>query len=449
MSSGPNILWIMTDEHRTDSLGCYGSSWARTPNIDRIADDGVVFENAITPAPICLPSRTSLLTGRYPHDTGVWCNGSGLPKQTPPLTRAFESAGYRTASFGKQHYLASDVAAFQTEHSKVLAEEVGYYDYHVNIDFDDYGVVKYPTDPCKWIFAGKFPASPEQTPEAQAIERAKEWLIGCEPDKPFLLRVSLNAPHTPVVPPEPFYSLIDPDDITLPGIPDKLPDYAPEWLTRHWRMARSDRMSVDDIAAMRSAYYGEVSFVDSLVGGLIDWMEGEQLLTNTIVVFCSDHGTHLGDYGLVQKETFFDPVVRVPYIFWSPLLGSDARRIDVPVESRTLLPTLAELAGIELLDPEKYWSLAECVGGGEPVESRPVFSEFSLGSFGLGEERLVMVRDGRWKLSLRVDPEPTDVVLTDLIRDPDERHDASNSVVGRFKVEEMIKVALDHLESGK
>lgn len=125
----PNVLWIMTDEQRTDSLGCYGSSWAITPYLDKYAKNGVIFKNAITPAPVCVPARASLLTGQYPSRTGIWWNHNGKDKRKlEHLTYIFEDAGYATASFGKQHY-SSPNKAFQTEYHIEVNEIVDFYSY--------------------------------------------------------------------------------------------------------------------------------------------------------------------------------------------------------------------------------------------------------------------------------------------------------------------------------
>src|SRR5215510_14984218 len=122
-SRRPNVLWLMSDEHRTDSLGSYGSPWASTPNLDRLAREGVRFVHAITPAPVCVPARTSILTGRYPSAVGVWHNAFPDRHSIPELlTERFHQAGYRSASFGKQHY-AGTKKAFQTEMNLTLSDE--------------------------------------------------------------------------------------------------------------------------------------------------------------------------------------------------------------------------------------------------------------------------------------------------------------------------------------
>ena len=142
----------MTDEQRTDSLGCYGSPWARSPNIDRLASQGVIFENAVTPAPVCVPARTSLITGRYPHQTEIWCNGD-IHRKMSNLMPVFRSGGYATASFGKRHYVAS-APGFDHEIDFHHSSLVGPYRYDAQYDETAYNVIKYPSDYSPWILRG-------------------------------------------------------------------------------------------------------------------------------------------------------------------------------------------------------------------------------------------------------------------------------------------------------
>ncbi len=436
----PNVLWLMTDEQRTDSLGCYGSEWARTPTFDRLAEEGVQFDAAVTPAPVCVPARSALLAGRYPSDLGLWHNGATPERQAEPLTRRFADAGYRTASFGKHHYVLSEDPPFQTQVELTLSDEVGYTDYADGYDHDDFDVVRYPPGLWAWIFAGRFPAEPERTAEAQAVAGAKAWL-GTASDKPFFLRVSFNGPHTPVVPPAPFDTCIDPDDIALPPR-EELREGSPQWLRDLAELQSADPLSDEQIQRARQAYYGEVAYVDHLVGDLLAWMDERGLLENLVIVFCSDHGTHLGDFGLMQKQTFFDPVVNVPYVFWGPGIVEPQPPVRTPVELLSLLPTLLDLAGIEQLDT----SLGDVVRGRAQPEPRPVFSELTLGTFDLRpDDRLVMVRDGPWKLTLCLDPEPCDVVLVDLDADPAERVNRADDPAVADVRDRLIALALAHV----
>jgi len=445
----PNILWLMTDEQRCDSLGCYGAEWAHTPNIDALAREGAVFGAAVTPAPVCVPARTSILAGKYPCRTGVWHNSIDLKAPVPNLMGRFRDAGYLTASFGKQHY-GGRGSAFDTESGPCLSEHVHYFRYPEQYDESRHDVVKYPGDIYNWIFGGRFPAPAEETAEAQVVGKATEWLDAEGRSCPLFLRVSFNGPHTPVVPPEPFDRIVDADAVKLPAEAEEMPEGSPRWLDEELsKCASAAPLSGEQIRKMRGYYYGEVAFLDSLFGRLLDGMRERGLLDNTIVVYCSDHGTHLGDFGLVQKQTFFEPVVNVPFIWWYPSGIAGGARFRTPVETQSMLPTLLELAGLEAPGAGYSPSLASCLSNGREPEQRPVFSEFTLASFAphtKHDRPLVMVRDGEWKLSGCFDSDVSDLVLYDLERDPHERRNLAEDPASRQQRDRLLALVSAHLQ---
>ena len=440
----PNVLWLMTDEQRCDSLGCYGSAWAHTPALDTLARQGAVFRNAYTPAPVCAPARASLVTGQYPHETGIWYNVAREQYlELDHLTTHFHKAGYRSATLGKRHYCASN-DAFQTEERYEIGEAVSYFGYAEKFDEADYDVVKYPAEPYAWIFGGRYPVNMETTQEARVVRGAMTWLEQHDRANPFLLRLSFNAPHTPVAPPPPFDTIIDAAAISLPETADPASPNQPAWLDRDLRSTSdANRLTAEQIAKMRRYYYGEVAFLDSQIEALLDWMREMGLLENTIIAFVSDHGTHLGDYGFVQKQTFYEPVATVPYLFWYPGKIAGGSMLTTPVETRSLLPTLAALADIELPVAVAEPNLADAVRTGKEPTARPVFSEFTLGSFEMRpEDKLVMVRDGAWKLSVCHDPDTGEGALYNLDTDPHERNNLFGNP-GHAETENRLRGLID------
>ncbi len=419
----PNILWLFTDEQRSDSLGCYGSPWAHTPALDRLAAEGVVLANAVTPAPVCCPARMSMLTGKRCSETGIWYN---LRKNRPELeclTGLFEQAGYRTAGLGRNHWCCSN-PPFQTVWTKHVSRHLNWFNYAEEYDEAAFDVVKYPGEPYPWIFGGRFPAQASETSEWECIERGKKWLEAGGDDEPFFLRLAFNAPHTPVSTPAPFDTLIPEDVIRLPAEAETPSPAEPEWVSTPLRKSANGRLlTPEQIRKMRRYYYGLVAFVDKLVGDLLAWMEPRGYLENTVIVFNADHGTHLGDFGLVQKQTFFEPSVTVPYLFWWPEGFAQGKTLQTPVETRSILPTLLDAAGLDMPTEARKVSLETSLRGGVEPAAEPVYSMFTLQSFAELEhsDPLVMVRDGQWKLSARFAPDPCDVVLVDLDKDPHER----------------------------
>lgn len=432
-----NILWIMTDEQRCDSLGCYGSAWAYSPAVDGIASRGVRFENAYTPAPLCVPARTSMVTGRYPSRHGVWSNAEiGTPIEHS-LLADFAEAGYETASFGKSHYSChQEVHLFETEIDRWYSDAVQPEAYGTGYDEAAFGVVKYDSPYTNWILAGRFPEDEEQKSEALAVKEAIEWLHGRgrgEGENPFLLRVSFNAPHTPVAPPEAWLDRINPELMDLPPASEWDPTDWPSWYRDCLQeYATSNRLDQEKLRTIRHHYYAEVAFLDSQVGRLLDAIERAGLAESTIVAFCSDHGTHLGDFGLVQKQTFFEPVVRVPFIMSIPGHPGSGRSVGTPVSIGQLLPTLMSLCGIP--SSADFEPIMDSLLRGEEAPDHAVVSEYTLGSiakWGIScPERLRMVRQGPWKLCYSLDDE-SQGLLFNLEHDPRERNSLFHGPEGR------------------
>lgn len=441
----PNVLWIMTDEQRPDSISVYDDRWARTPNIDRLAHEGVVFESAYCPSPMCIPSRTSMLTGLYPHETGVWQNAENPGARTDirDLVRAFAAAGYQTASFGKQHYELPN-APFGTEEMIVLTERVGYTDYGSEYEATDFGAVRF-AGPTPWILGGTFPGTAEDTSEAEVVRRGLRWLANAVPSQPFFLRLSFNGPHTPVVPPAPWDEVMEPEVVPQET---RLEEEAPLWLQRlATEYAGLDRLPAGTLQKVRRSYYGYAAFLDHLVGTVLEALSAMGVSDETIVVYTSDHGTHLGDHGLVQKQTFYEQVATVPFVV-RPSAGLASRsasgaRIATPVETRLMLPALSAMCEVgvddgvptdaqstggeprggkpgDVMRRRRAAEIAEAVASGREPAAEPVFSEYSLNPAVIRtHERLVLVRDGKWKLSMNVDADEQGA-LYDLHEDPQE-----------------------------
>ena len=435
----------MTDEQRADSTGYSGTPWAHTPNLDRIASSGARFTAAYTPSPVCVPARACILTGRAGSSIGVLNNHHQLDLDDPRfLTWQFAAAGYQVASFGKHHYNCHR-RAFDLESRRVLGERVGYFSYQVPTDEQKADVVRYEGGQFPWLFAGRYPGMVDDTPEMENVRQALDWMARRDPSRPYLLRVSFNAPHTPVVTPAPFDTLTDADAIDLPvDYPDTMAcasDTQRDFLCDY---AGTQRLNERQIQRARQCYYGHVSFVDHAFGLLLDGLEAMGEMENTVIVYVSDHGAHLGDHAFFQKQSFWDASVQVPFFVSGP--GIDAQEIATPVNIGSLLPTLLDYAGLPMPELLHYPSLSAALVGANPVPEEPVFSEIDLGLWGYRPgERRVMVRDGRWKLILYRDPRDPmrfagreDAVLFDLETDPGERHNLVPDTAYKAIVERLV-----------
>ena len=409
-----NIVWVMTDEHRKDSLGCYGSPWGASPSLDRLAESGTVFANAVTPAPLCVPARTSIMTGKTVEHHGVWSNAEvNLPASRDNLIKKFHDAGFSTASFGKSHYAGHEsFPIFMTEREYLYSDSIDPVQYHKGFDEESYGVIKYPSPYTNWIMGGLFPEKEKMTGEYQATSSGLKWLddhLKSQGNAPFFLRLSFNGPHTPVSVPENWLEVVEKDKISLLSSNSWDKSTWPEWYAKDlWEYARADRFSKDEIELIQYYYYCQCAFVDSQIGIVLNYLEENNLMESKIVAFCADHGTHLGDYGFVQKQTFFEPVVKVPFIIKVPTSLSysetkDAyrgKRIATAVSTAQLLPTLLDINGLS--SECDYSSLKDSVIDGIEPESSPVKSEYTFGSIAkwgiTNEDHFRMIQKGEWKL---------------------------------------------------
>jgi choline-sulfatase len=370
-----------------------------------------------------------LLTGNAASTTGVLHNQARLKDDARFLTWRFEDAGYQSASFGKKHYFYKGRQAFQTERGSPTEGIVDPTRYGRGYDPAAHDALQYPQKPGQkqrrdWILAGKFPASEDETAEARNVALAQEWLQARDALKPFLLRLSLNAPHTPVVCPSSYLKLIDPDKIAIHEPSPEQLNAQPERdrvLLRGF--AGSGVLGAEQLRKARHYYYARAAFADAMCGRLIDWMRARGLLDNTIIAMTADHGTHLGDQGLLQKQTFYEQVATVPYLFWSKGHVRSGARLRTPVSTLGLLPTLLEQAGLPHSGADGR-SLARSLQQGAEPAREPVFSEIAFGYQGWrDQDRQIMVRDGEWKLSAFVPAgAASDGALFNLRVDPAERN---------------------------
>ncbi|MFW6044242.1 MAG: sulfatase, partial [Planctomycetota bacterium] len=363
----PNILFIMTDQQRADSLSCAGG-WAETPNLDRIATEGVRFTNAVTTSPVCIPARVSLATGRYPHNTHIWDNcGHDMSPHTPTWMQAVREAGYRTSVFGKTHLHHHNGDLREREH---LIHAYGL------DDVDEIGgprastrVLSHMTERWKkkglWEkyvadYAERFGNDPtvvrpsplplEEYADVYVGREAKNYLEDYDRDKPWFCWISFGGPHEPWDTPEPYASMYDPEDMPEPIDSDEslnseslnglIGEQLPE-----------NTLDPDHVAAMRANYAGNVTLIDDQVGEILDVIEERGELDNTVIVFSSDHGEMNGDHGMVYKGHFLNGALRVPLLLRTPVTAdsdSAGEICDSPTEWFDIGPTLAQLAGAEL-----------------------------------------------------------------------------------------------------
>jgi len=356
-----NILWIQTDEQRTDSLGCYGSARVRTPNLDRLAHRGTAFLEHHTQSPVCVPSRVCELTSRYPHQTGIldnsvhytwgqWPALAGIPAITFP--ELFAAAGYATVNMGKYH-TPHHPTWLENWHFEWFPREAGHVFLAEGFDEDEHEVIHIGNERGRVILSGRYPnaaggQTPQRTPQTYLTDHALDWLgMYGHVRRPFLMRVSYLAPHTPVLAPEPFYGMYDPADMAWDEPDESVLASRPRLEIPASGPARYRAHTPEEFRRMRCTYYGLVSHIDQQVGRLMGALEVQGLLDNTLVVYTSDHGDLMGEYGQFGKGMFYDITTRVPCMMAGPGVPED-RQVPDLTECVDLGPTLLRMAGINV-----------------------------------------------------------------------------------------------------
>ena len=350
----PNIIWFHVDEQRPDSLGCYGSDWAKTPNLDRLATMGAVFRQCHVQSPICSPSRTSQLFCRYPQDVGVYDNkyffkDGIVDPNWKTFPQVFAENGYRTFSFGKWH--TPNHPTWQENTLWQHFDTVNMYGIK-NPELEGPNKIVKRPKASSIVMAGTYPHDHwGANSSTQITDASLRWMEeAVKTDQPFFMRLAHLWPHTPVLPPNPWDKLYEPDEI-----PYNLDEYAEtkdkrskfdQWLAKH---QGGDLLDEKTWRWVRQCYYGLCSQVDNQVGRVLHRLEELGLMENTIVIYSSDHGTHLGEYGCCEKNSFDSEVWRVPMIIAGPGIKPSQVRTDI-CEAMDLGPTLLSLAGLETAD---------------------------------------------------------------------------------------------------
>ena len=406
--SAMNLLFIMTDQQRWDAMGC-AADWAVTPNLDRLAGEGVRFSQCITTTPICVPARVTMATGRYPHNTSVWNNSNyTLPHDMPNWMRAVRDQGYRTSLFGKTHLHPHQGDLREREHLLHAwglddVDEIGgprasaVLDSHMTRRWADRGLLDAYREDFRERFANKpHVARPSVLPleeyaDVYVGQRAKQYLEDYSRDEPWFCWVSFGGPHEPWDTPEPYASRYDPEAMPSPVERSTSDQPRPQGWLDYYMARSSPQFDPGDVSAMRANYAGNVTLIDDQIGEILDAIEARGELDNTAVVFTSDHGEMNGDWGLIYKMNFLDGALRVPLIVRTPQTAASAggRVVEDIAENADIGPTLAELAGAELGYGQFARSLIPAVMGEKHRDSG--LSEFR------GEFMLVT---DRWKVAL-------------------------------------------------
>jgi arylsulfatase len=354
MPDRPNILYIMTDQQRFDTIAALGNDEIYTPNLDRLTRRGLTFTNAYSTCPVCVPARYTIRTGCEPPTTRVFTNGRSDPapgqaetmegRCGPYLARTLRDRGYRTFGIGKFHTQPWDEDLGYDLH--LHSEELyGTPDQRRRDAYANWIATEHPEFDYIEALMGErtemyympqvSPLPAELTVESWAADRAVEQLqvdddAVAGDRRPYFGFVSFIGPHPPFAPPVPFNRMYDPDRMPLPVRGDPETDLMDEQLRWMNRIIWADDISDARAQVLRARYYGEISYIDDCLGRILDAVEARPDADNTLICFFADHGDHLGDHHAWQKESFFEAAAHVPFLVsWPAALPDDARRDEL------------------------------------------------------------------------------------------------------------------------
>ena len=395
-------------------LGSYGHPMVQTPNLDRLANNGVRFDSAYTNCPICVPARASLATGQYVHQIRYWDNAFPYEGKIPGWGHRLIDEGHRVESIGKLHYRADEDAD-------------GFGKHHIPLNVvggigDPLGSIRENPVQRQGTREGVTGAGPGESTYLQydrdIAEQSCQWLrdVAESPEeKPWVLFSSFVCPHPPFIAPQELYDLYPLDQIPLPvqNLPDEQPSHPALDALRH-TMQYDGGFTEDQIRNVTAAYYGACTHLDQQIGRVLEVLEETGLAENTRIIYTSDHGESMGARGLWGKFTLYEESAAVPFI----MSGPDVPKGEVSSDCISLVDcyqTILDCVGVEPTEQEadlpgtSLWPIAN----GE-AQNRPAFSEYhAVGS----PAAWYMLRDGKHKLVYYVDA-PNQ--LFDLDADPDE-----------------------------
>lgn len=422
MNARPNVLLVMSDQQRADTLGFHGRTPCRTPAMDRLAGRGISFDRAMTPVPLCLPSRAALFTGLYPHRNAMLDNKVSALERCQ-LLEAFRAAGYEVSYAGKWHLGQGNIGRFTDrdagDSTAAYSEWCAARGLPDGWAFNDPRLRTDRTPSMSTPVALPLDMPSETTNDAYIADHAMEHLRTRDPSRPFFQVCSFNGPHPPFAIPEPWFSMYGPEEVEEPPNFGPQPGEPEANRTSYYRRLFEDHgRDFDAWRRSYAVYWGFTSLIDDQLGRVLAELDRQGVADETVVVFLSDHGEMLGAHGLWHKMVAYEESIRVPLILRVPGAPRGLRS-DAPVGLLDVAPTLAALCGVA---PDPDWDgidLSGAVLGGDgPAADRPMFAYHRpLGDWMGAVPWRMVERNG---VKLIRNPGNRDE-LYDLRADPDER----------------------------
>ena len=450
----PNVLFIAVDDMRPE-LGCYGNKLIKSPNIDRLAARGTVFNYAYCQQAVCSPSRTAILTGLRPDATRVWDLVTHFRVAQPDcitLPQHFKMNGYWCAALSKVYHKGlEDGRSWNEPHwyPQGKAVDTDPVDWTKQIitkhatTVEEYSKGTSPDDndqPGKRANGKEGKSGPAYEVSAKADDQLPDGATAAEAvkrlhdlqskGKPFFLAVGFLKPHLPFVAPKKYWDLYDPNTIPVPAF-DRLPAGAPEFaghrnseLHNYQGVPKGNPIPADFAKTLRHGYYACISYTDTQVGRLLDALDQEGLADNTIIVLWGDHGWQLGEHGLWEKHTNFEIAARAPLLISVPKQKTAGQKCNAPVEFVDVYPTLAELCGLPKPAGLAGSSLKPFIENPAAPKAKVAISQYPRKA-PEGNVMGYIIRDELWRATFWRERNGTKIVATELY---DEQNDPAETV---------------------
>ncbi|WP_281612981.1 sulfatase-like hydrolase/transferase [Flammeovirga sp. SubArs3] len=417
----PNVLFIISDQHKQTFSGAYGHDIIKTPNIDALAKNGVTFENAYAPAPVCAPTRAAIVTGMYPYANGAIYHkapvinangkevrkGSGFLRSTgyhddiKTIAEVFKKDGYITASPGKMHVhgeLQKNVDPAHPEGNDMgwdvvntryythfpgghYEDEVGkdaYHRYRQILEYKKYGGSQDLNPQLKPSLVEDHEDNFDMVVARKAVEFIDER---GKDDESFFLHVGFEKPHLPLTTLHEYYDLYDQNDFEFPEtVNDWYKSGKYPWV-QNWVHHGLPKNKPEQAKRVMAAYAACITEMDEMIGRIVTALEKNGLADNTIIIYTSDHGEHMWEHGLRGKHNMYDAAIKVPFIVSYPKALPQGTRNETLVSLVDVMPTVAELIGADVPEEVQGVSLVSTSKNGKTIKNRTVFAEYRAGDY--------------------------------------------------------------------
>ena len=444
MNKKPNILFLFTDMQRADTIHALGNPIIKTPNLDRLVNEGTAFTNCYSPSPVCIPARCCLQYGLYPQKTGLYVNGKMMDDNGLSYPEILGKNGYKTHAIGKCHFTPESLAmrGFQSrliQEEGIEAENDDYCKFLKENGFSDVEPHGFRSEMYYIPQVSTLPAEvhPTQWIGDRSIDFIEE---NSSDEKPWMMFSSFIHPHPPLAPPKPWHKLYRAPEMPYPNVPDH-PELLQTYINRYQNRYKYRDQGIDKnlVRTIKAFYYATISFVDYQIGRVIDSLEKTGQLDNTIIIFSSDHGEYLGDYNCFGKRNMHDASSKVPLIVRFPKRFAENEICNIPVSLIDIMPTILSAAKINNDEIELDGEDLSRIAKGETSR------EFVFSQFGSKQKGIYMIvsKDSKYFYSAADDKE----FFFDKITDPRETHNYAGNPCYKEKQAKFKNNLLNYLKS--